>query len=85
MTKNYVDTYNDFWKELVEDKHGNLSKEKMMRELHDFKMVMENVSKVYMHITNSRISKPNTLAEVVIEQADEYYEDLVKHEKTESI
>src|SRR3990172_12529242 len=43
----------------------------VQNELADFRMVMQEVSKVYDHITHGRISKPNTKAEDVIAVADE--------------
>ena len=43
----------------------------VQNELADFRMVMQEVSKVYDYITHGRISKPNTKAEDVIAVADE--------------
>lgn len=40
-------------------------------DLSDLYMVMDNVSKVYMHVTGGRISKPNTSADAVIAEADD--------------
>lgn len=42
-------------------------------EMADFYGVVENVAKVYYHITNGRISKANTLAEVVMAVSDDIY------------
>ena len=65
MGEDYKKTYREFWKPLVE-KDGELDKDRVMRELHDFHFVIENVSKVYCELTGGRISKPNTSAEDVI-------------------
>jgi len=43
----------------------------MANELADFKMVMDHCSKIYMHFSGGRISKPNTLPEEVISIAEE--------------
>ena len=40
-------------------------------DLSDLFMIMHNVSLVYQHVTGGRISKPNTLAEAVIAEADD--------------
>lgn len=73
----YVTTYNDFWKDLVENPDGTLNHDQLMRELADYHMVMGQVRQVYCHITNGRISKLNTLANTVIAVADERIEEIV--------
>lgn len=50
-------------------------------EMADYAMVIDHASRVYCHITSSRISKPNTLPEVVIAEAD----DLERHRQEEAI
>ena len=47
----YEKTYNDFWKDLVEDDNGSLNRDKVMRELADYHNVMQQVSLVYDDIT----------------------------------
>lgn len=78
--KDYEQIYNDFWKEIIENKDGSINIDQLKRELHDFHTAITNVGKVYYHITGGRISKINTLAEVVISKAEEYYEELYKPE-----
>lgn len=46
-------------------------------EYHDVLMLSHNVSRVYDHITCSRISKPNTKAEDVIAVANDFLTDVV--------
>jgi len=56
-----------FWTDIV-----NIPS-KVAAELHDYHVLLANVSKVYYHVTGGVISKPNTTSEAVIATADEYY------------
>lgn len=42
-------------------------------EWHDVSAMCSEVSQVYDHVTGGRVSKPNTIAADVIEQADSYF------------
>lgn len=64
--------WNEFWKPIVE-KDGEVDMDQIKKELYDFHMVMQEVSKVYDHITNGKISKLLTHADVVISEADDCY------------
>jgi hypothetical protein len=44
-------------------------------EFADFQMVIDHCSKIYAHVTNGRISKPNTLPSVVLSVAEELEEE----------
>lgn len=67
----YVQTYRDYWADIVEDGDGNLNLDQVMRELHDYTEFMGQASEVYAELTGGRISKPNTMAFEVIAEADE--------------
>ena len=56
----YKQEYEEFWKDIVENKDGTLNKDQVMRELSDFSMVIDNCTSAYSLMTNQRISKPNT-------------------------
>lgn len=71
MSNNYEEIYNSLFKDIVENPDGTLNKDQVMRELSDYSVFLEQVSKVYCEITEGRISKPNTLAEAVISVKDE--------------
>lgn len=43
--------------------------------LYDFRVVMQEVSKVYDQLTNGKFSKPNTAAEYIIAAVEENYSD----------
>lgn len=66
----YKQTYEEYWKPLVET-DGKLDPDKVMRELHDYKFILDQVPKVYCHVSGGRISKPNTYASEVIAQHDD--------------
>ena len=63
--------YDSFWREIIEDEAGNVDLNALKIELYDYSRFMEEVSKVYMHVTNGRISKCNTVAEEVIAEAND--------------
>jgi hypothetical protein len=45
--------------------------ERIRDEFHDFQMVIHHCSVIYGYVTEGRISKPNTLPEVVMAEADD--------------
>jgi hypothetical protein len=71
--KDYEQNYEEYWKELIEP-DGKLDMDALKRELYDYWVAIENVGEVYCHITGNRFSKPNTLASVMIDEADAHYE-----------
>jgi hypothetical protein len=71
MSDDYKQDYEEFWKAIVENPDGTLDKDKVMRELHDYRFMLHEVPKVYCHITGNRISKPNTFAHEVTAAADD--------------
>ena len=82
--KDYEKKYDEFWKDIVEV-DGVLNLDQIKRELFDFFNVMEEVPKVYMHITGNKLSKPNYDADVVISEADEYQKEYFKNEIIECL
>lgn len=71
----YENTYDEFWKEIVENPDGTLNLDQIKRELHDYAKIMDEASKVYDDVTGSRISKPNASASAVIAAANECTEE----------
>ena len=71
--KDYEQNYEEFWKEIVE-KDGNLDLDQIKRELFDFHRLIQNVPKVYDHVTGGAVTKPLTDPSIVCELADEHYE-----------
>lgn len=57
----------EFWRDVYPD---GATADQIANELADYKMILENVSLVYCHVTDGRISKGNTLAGEVIREAD---------------
>ena len=66
--------FEEFWAPIVLRPNGVLDFEQVKRELHDYRGLLEEVPKVYMHITEGRISKPHTLADAVIGVHDELWQ-----------
>lgn len=62
--------YDSFWKKLVET-DGELDLNKVANELSDYKVLLTQVPKVYMHVTGGKLSKPNYPAAAVIECAED--------------
>ncbi len=79
-SQDYEKTFNEFWAEIVLNPDGSLNVDQIKRELHDYRALLENVPKVYDHITNGRISKPLTPADVVCSVADEEFNKAVELE-----
>lgn len=80
MDKEVEKDYNEFWKPIVEDENGNISFEQVKKELYDYHQMIKSVEKVYCHITNDRISKPNTDPDVVCRVADDTIEEFISVE-----
>jgi hypothetical protein len=79
-TKETVEAeWESLWKSIVTNKDGTVNLEQLKKELYDFSFVMEQVAKVYCHITGNRMSKVTYYADDVIRQADDYYKEC--HEK----
>lgn len=74
----YVQTFEDFWRELVENPDGTLNRGQIMRELHDYRVVMEEASKAYCDVTGGRLSKPNTAAIHIIDAVEERTQEAIK-------
>jgi len=74
--KDVIDNYDDYWKELVENKDGTLNKEEIKKYLSDYSWIMENTTRVFMEVSGGMISYPNTLASEVIGVYEERQESL---------
>ncbi len=58
-----------FWEETYG--HWPLTEEEIANELHDWFAAIHEVPKVYFELTSGRFTKPNTMAQYVIEAARE--------------
>jgi len=70
MTRNNKEAF-DFWKSIIY-KNGKLDEDQVLKELFDYYFVMQQVPKVYYHITNGLLSKLMYTAETVTAVADDY-------------
>lgn len=71
-----MEKFNSFWRDLVCDEQGNLDLLKVAAELYDYSVVLDQVPRVYMDITNGKLSKPHYEASVVIAAATDAVNDL---------
>ena len=67
--------YQDFWAAIVE-KNGEIDMEEIKKELYDYRNIIREVSIVYDTLTMGNISKPNTEAQVVIDEVNRIQEEL---------
>lgn len=65
--KEIVENYNMYWKDIIEPK-GMLDMVQLQRELFDFSIVIEEVTKVYIEISNGKFSKPNTNSIYILQE-----------------
>lgn len=81
--------FDSFWAPLVV-RNGEIDMVLVKHELHDYAVQLDAVPRVYMAITNGRISKPHTLPDAVIECHNEVcptttIADLVEHATVEDL
>ncbi|MCR3760403.1 hypothetical protein KYB31_15605 [Clostridium felsineum] len=72
--------WNEFWKEIVCNKDGSININQLKKELSDFSFILEQIPKVYSHITNGLLSKVNYKAESVISVFDKQQKELIDKE-----
>lgn len=86
----YMQTYESFWKPIVENEDGTLNKDQVARELSDALTLQEHLTEIYGVVSGDRVSKPFTLPSVVAEMyreslteaADDAIRDLVSDIET---
>lgn len=74
----YQKIFKDFWEELVCNPDGTLNMDAVQRELADYYFMLQEVPKVYDHVTGGAVSKPNTYAFEVNLVADEHYQKSIE-------
>lgn len=72
--------YQDFWKQTIENEDGSINLEQLKKELFDFYILLNDVPKVYEHVTGGSLTKVNTLPEHIIQYADENYREIYQPE-----
>lgn len=73
--KDFEEEWKDFWLDILTT-DGKFDEKKIKDEIHDFAYVLREVPKVYSHITNGNMSKPNYWASEVISVSDDYTTEL---------
>ena len=69
--------WKEFWKPIV-CPNGVLDLQQVKKELFDFRVVMREAEKVYYHVTNGKLSKPNTASQHIIDEHDKAIKDAVR-------
>jgi len=77
--------YDSFWKNDIEVSPGVLDKQKVMNELADYRLFLENASAVYMAVTGGKISKVNTHSHSVIQVHEDYVQSLIDEAVKEAL
>lgn len=78
------ENWESFWKGIVCNPDGSINQEKVKKELYDFSYIMDQVPKVYCHITGDILSKLMYPAETVISVADEHFQKVLEREMKEA-
>jgi hypothetical protein len=71
--ENYEKNWEEFWKDIVTRDDGSIDLEQIKKELSDYRFLLEEIPKVYSHITN-KLSYPNYYANTIIQEADYHYQ-----------
>lgn len=74
----YQTIFKSFWAEIVCNPDGTLNMDAVQRELADYYFMLQEVPKVYDHVTGGAVSKPNTYAFEVNLVADEHYQKSIE-------
>ncbi|WP_137009575.1 hypothetical protein [Aquitalea aquatilis] len=72
--------WNETWRDIVAP-NGTIDISQLKKELADYSMLLDAAPKVYMHVTGGKISKPNTLPEIVCSVADDYTTELFQEQR----
>jgi hypothetical protein len=79
--KSVEEIWESFWKPIVTTPDGQINLDQLKKELADFSFVMDEVPKVYCHITGSRMSYITYYAEDVIRVADDYAQECYREDR----
>ena len=83
-SKSVDQEWDEFWKGIICNEDGTINMQELKNNLYDFSFVLEQVPKVYCHITGNTLSKVMYKAETVISVADDYFnKELEEAVKTE--
>lgn len=79
----YRKIWNNFWKPIVCLESGEIDIEQIKKELCDFYIAIQEVPRVYCHITNDTLSKINYPSSVVISKFEETQEENYRQRRLE--
>ena len=83
--KKFKQESDKFWKDIIYIKSGKnkgkLNEKQVLKELSDYYFVMQEVPKVFCHITNNAMSKINYYASEVISVVDDVLNHLILEDR----
>jgi len=65
----------EFWLEAITDENGELDKQKILNELHDFGVLIETMHKLVYHYSKGKLSKAHYTFEVIKAEIEEYFSE----------
>ena len=77
-------TYEEFWKPIVE-KNGVVDFEQVKKELQDYRILLENVPKVYCEVTGGKLSYANYSAETIIQEYEDHLNEQIDFWSKEAV
>lgn len=75
MRQDYEVTFDEFWREIVCTPYGDLNLDAVMRELHDYKFLLDQIPAIYDEVTGGRLSKTTYTSDSVIRAFQEAREE----------
>lgn len=77
--------FDEFWIGIVTDDQGSLDVEKVKAELSDFHTVIEQVTDVYLNITNGKFSKLTYDSDVIVSEVEKLQSKEISEAATEAV
>lgn len=77
MSKEYdsEQLWEDFWEPILTGANGEIDKDQLKSELRDFSFIIDQLPRVYEHVTGGHLSNHMYYAEDVIRAADEHFDE----------
>jgi hypothetical protein len=71
--EDHEETFVKFWQPIICKRNGDIDLDKLKQELHDYFIVIQEVTLVYAELTGGRISKPNADSNYVIQAVEDRF------------
>lgn len=84
MTPDEREAAREYWRDIIYTPDGALDEDAVLRELIDYKFILEQVPLVYDALTGGLLSKPTYYARDVISAAETYTEGVIVEARAEA-